>query len=43
MPYIHSKEKEKEIIELTKQCVELAQEDWNANETSWSFKKHPLV
>ena len=43
MPYIHSKEKEKEIIELTKQCVELAQEDWDANETSWNFKKHPLV
>ena len=43
MPYIHSKGKEKEIIELTKQCVELAQKDWDSKEISWNFKKHPLI
>ena len=43
MPYIHSSENEDEIIRLTKRCVELAKEDWDNNEISWNFKKHPLV
>ena len=25
------------------ECVELSKEDWDAFETSWDFKKHPLV
>ena len=29
--------------ELVKECVDIAREEWNSYETSWDFKKHPLV
>jgi len=31
------------VKELTKECIELSEEDWNSYETSWDFKEHPLV
>ena len=31
------------ILEMSKQNVDLSIEDWDAFETSWDFKKHPLV
>ncbi len=31
------------IIELGKRLIETSQSDWDAFETSWDFKKHPLV
>lgn len=31
------------VNELTKKCVEVSRDDWDAFETSWDFKKHPLV
>ena len=31
------------VEELSKKCVELSKEDWNSTETSWDFKKHPLI
>lgn len=35
---------EKDAVDTTtKQCVELSKNDWDAFETSWDFKKHPLV
>ncbi|MDO4549971.1 MAG: BREX-1 system adenine-specific DNA-methyltransferase PglX [Planctomycetia bacterium] len=30
-------------VELAKSCVGLAKIDWNSFETSWDFKKHPLI
>ena len=35
---------QKEIISnLSKECVNLSKTDWDAFETSWDFKKHPLL
>jgi hypothetical protein len=32
-----------EIHKLSNTCVSCSKEDWNSYETSWDFKKHPLV
>lgn len=31
------------VTNFSKKCVELAQHDWNSFETSWDFKRHPLL
>ena len=31
------------ITYMSRQCIDLSKEDWNSFETSWEFKKHPLV
>lgn len=31
------------IPNIVKNCIELEMDDWNAFETSWEFKKHPLL
>ncbi len=31
------------VIEHVKRCVSLSKQDWDSFETSWNFKKHPLV
>ncbi len=37
-------EKEKsKIDQLVQECIELSKQDWDAYETSWGFKRHPLV
>ena len=28
---------------ITNNCVEIAKNDWNSYETSWDFKRNPLV
>ena len=43
MPVIIVEEKGKNIEELSGECVEISQTDWDSFETSWDFKKHPLV
>ena len=35
---------QKHVIEgLVRECVEISKEDWDSFETSWDFKKHPLI
>ena len=29
--------------ELSKECITLSKKDWDAFETSWDFKKHPML
>ena len=31
------------ITYMSRQCIDLSKEDWNSFETSWEFKKHPLI
>ncbi len=31
------------VEQIVKQCIVLSQEDWDSFETSWDFKRHPLV
>ena len=32
-----------EVERLTEQCIEISKTDWDSFETSWDFKKHPLL
>ena len=40
---IYSEEYHNEIVELVKANIQLAKEDWDSEETSWDFIKHPLI
>ena len=42
IPVVVDKEKEENIERLTKKCIEISKNDWNAMESSWDFKWHPL-
>ena len=41
-PIVESKIREKEIIQLVKECRLLSKDDWDNYETSWDFTAHPL-
>lgn len=41
VPYIEKSESE--VEESSKECVALSRADWDSFETSWDFKRHPLV
>ncbi|NBJ82987.1 BREX-1 system adenine-specific DNA-methyltransferase PglX [bacterium 1XD42-94] len=43
IPAIVSHENEEAVTELVQECVRLSKDDWDAYETSWDFKKHPLI
>lgn len=36
-------DKEDTVQSVSKMCVELSKADWDSFETSWDFKRHPLV
>ena len=42
MPLIIKDSKEK-IINLATKCISISRTDWDSFETSWDFKRHPLV
>ena len=31
------------VVKVSNSCVELSENDWDSFETSWDFKKHPLI
>lgn len=43
IPVIISTAKGSCVQEKTEQCISLSKSDWDSFETSWNFKKHPLV
>ena len=43
LPIIIDREQISEIDREVKNCVFLSCIDWDSYETSWDFKKHPLV
>ena len=36
-------EKKNKIVDIVKENIKLSKSDWDSFETSWDFKKHPLV
>lgn len=36
-------EQQDKVVSITKECISAEKDDWDAFETSWDFKKHPLV
>ena len=43
IPVLPENTKMKTINDITDSCRKLSKNDWDAFETSWDFKKHPLV
>lgn len=43
IPVIISTAKGSCVQEKTEQCISLSKSDWDSFETSWDFKRHPLV
>lgn len=43
VPIIIDVEEQKRTDELTSSNIEIAKVDWDSFETSWDFKKHPLI
>lgn len=43
IPVVIDTEKKTTVDNKTKESIELAMNDWDSFETSWDFKKHPLV
>ena len=43
VPVILAEGQEARITELTKQQVATSKKDWDSFETSWDFRKHPMV
>ena len=42
-PYLMTEGARKEVAEIARENVSLSRADWDAFETSWDFKRHPLV
>ena len=43
LPVIYSRKTSNEMKPIVKENVEIAKEDWNSYETSWDFKRNPLI
>ena len=43
LPIIRNSEKNSDISLLTKKNINISKTDWDSFETSWDFKRHPLV
>lgn len=43
LPLIVDENQEKSVIEIAKNSVNKSREDWDSFETSWDFKRHPLI
>ena len=43
LPIIFSKPNEEKVRTIEQNCINLSKSEWDDFETSWDFKKHPLV
>ena len=43
LPIIKDEIKAPQVCELVKDNIKNAKDDWDSFETSWDFKKHPLI
>ena len=43
LPVIREKERFEEVISIVQNNIDLGKQDWDSFETSWDFKKHPLI
>lgn len=43
LPFILNSGNLNEVNRITKDCIQVSQDDWDSFETSWDFKEHPLV
>ena len=43
LPLYVSEEKLDTVISIVDDCIQLSKSDWDSFETSWDFKRHPLI
>ena len=43
IPYIHTETTDSTICKIASEAISLSRMDWDSFETSWDFKRHPLV
>lgn len=43
LPIIYSEDKLSKVSVLVNECIDYAKTDWDSFETSWDFKRHPLI
>ena len=43
IPLLVSKDKKEEVVGIVEQCISCSMSEWDSFETSWDFKRHPLV
>ena len=43
LPFETKEEISSEVTKLAQQNVDISKDDWDSFETSWDFKKHPLI
>lgn len=43
VPYKYDEKNAEQICTVSASCTNLSKDDWDAFETSWDFKRHPLV
>ena len=43
IPVVIDNENQRRALPVVDSCVEIARIDWDSYETSWDFKRHPLV
>ena len=43
IPYTSNSKFENEVVNKVDECISISKKDWDSFETSWDFKKHPLV
>ena len=43
IPVFLKKKKKPTIEEIASSCISISKKDWDSFETSWDFKKHPLI
>jgi type II restriction/modification system DNA methylase subunit YeeA len=43
IPFIYDIDKSITIINITDKCIVISKTDWDSFETSWDFRKHPLI
>ena len=42
-PLIISKNELPKVNQIVTSCIDASKSDWDSGETSWDFKKHPLI
>ena len=43
LPILHCEQQEGKIIEFVDHCIDISRIDWNTSETTWDFKRNPLI
>ena len=43
IPYLNCSTHKNIIVDIVKDCISLSKQDWDSFETSWDFKRHPLL